>query len=173
MHNLQHLGDEMRKFLVAGLIAAIGTVAFVSQGHAASRYCIYNPDDPACYDGGGYPPPPDYGNNDGYDGSNIDPPPRPRRHGRHSGYGDNGGYDPFYDDNGYGYDSGPVLSFSFGNNGNRCQNIANSLRRSGFRNVRSVDCAGRDFAYLVRRDGQRLRVAVKSSTGRIIKIQPY
>jgi hypothetical protein len=150
-----HLGDEMKKFLIAGLLAAIGSVALVSQSHAASRYCIYNPDDPACYDGNGY-------DGNGYDDSDLYPPPPPRRH-------NNSYNDGYYGDN---YDNGPVLSFRFGADNNRCQKIANSLRRSGFRNVRAVDCAGRDFAYLARRDGQRLRVIVKSSTGRISQIRP-
>jgi hypothetical protein len=140
----------MKNFLLAGFLAVIGSLAFVPSAQAAGRYCFFNPDDPICdpfyYDGGGY--------GDGY------PPPRP-----HHVY-----EDPFFGDN---YDTGPVISLHFGNNRNRCNAIASSLRRSGYRAVRAVDCAGRDYAFIARRDGQRLKIGVASGTGRINSIRPY
>jgi hypothetical protein len=164
----------MKKFLVLGLLAAIGAVAMVSQSSAASRYCIYNPDDPACYNDGGYPPPPppDYGDGDGYGGDGYPPPPPPHPRHHHHVYQDgyDNGFDPFYDNY---YDTGPVFSLHLGQDGNRCNQIAASLRRSGFHNVRAVDCAGRDYAFLTSRDGQRLKVYVRSSNGRIKSIRPY
>jgi hypothetical protein len=147
----------MKKFLIAGLFTALGAVALMSQASAASRYCIYNPDDPACYEpdyygGDGYPPP-DYGAGDGYDYP-PPPPPYPRNHRR--------------DYN----DQGPVFSFQFSTPARgSCSGIGQALRRSGFRRVQPIDCAGREYAYIAFRDGQRLRVTVGSNDGRIHNIR--
>lgn len=148
----------MKKFILAGLISAIGTLAFMAQANAESRYCIYNPDDPSCQDyygnDGNDDYPPQYG--DGYGDGYGYPPPRPR-------YRD-------YDYNDYG--QGTVLSFNFGGNqGSRCSSIANSLRRSGFRNINAIDCAGREFRYTARRDGRKMVIYVASSSGRINSIR--
>ncbi len=169
----------MKKYLIAGLLTAIAAVSLISQASAASRYCFENPDDPQCYqsDGPNFPPPapPVFDGGNGY----PPPPPPPR-------YGDNG-YPPappprfrpnhrhVYNDNYYGdgYDQGAVFSFQFGNSGNSCSDIADSLSRSGFRRVRAVDCAGREYGYVAYRDGQRLKIRVRSATGRIFGISPY
>lgn len=150
----------MKKFIIIGLLAAIGAVTFVAQANAAGRYCMYNPDDPICqdyYDNGennGYQPPP----YDGYgqDDNGYNPPPRP------------------HDYSNNGYDQGPVLSLHFGSSSRySCNTLASSLRRSGFHRIRPVDCAGREFAFLATRDGQRLRIVMLSRTGRIKTIRPY
>ena len=57
----------MKHFMIAGLLAAIGAVAFAGQSHAGNRYCSYYPEDPNCYDA-------IYGQeNYGQGGSNHDP----------------------------------------------------------------------------------------------------
>jgi hypothetical protein len=173
----------MKKLLIVSLVTAIGAAAMISQASATSRYCFENPDDPRCFEpgGDGYPPPPPprYGD-DGYppppppprfgDGDYPPPPPRPHRpHRRH--YFDDG-----FDDNADGpiYDQGPVFSFQFGSpSRGSCSEIGSSLRRNGFRRVQAVDCAGREFAFVGFRDGQRLRITVGSSDGRIHHIRPY
>jgi hypothetical protein len=162
------MGFQMKKILSAGFIATIGILALASQAQAGSRYCVYNPDDPACQDyyggdGGDGAPlyPPRYG--DGY-GDNYDyPPPRPRR--------------PVYNNDNYddydNYGQGTILSFNFGsNNSGRCSSIGNSLRRTGFRNVNAIDCAGREFRYTARRDGRSMVIYVASKNGRINSIRP-
>jgi hypothetical protein len=158
----------MKKFLIAGLITAIGAVALISQANARGNFCYYNPDAPQCqdygpYDGGGYPPPPpNYG-------EDYPPPPRPHHH---NSYDDNYNSDSFLFDNG-DY-NGPTINLQFGNSGRKsCSSIANSLRRSGFRRVVPVDCAGSGYAFKASRDGQVLRVSVVSATGRISQIRPY
>jgi len=172
----------MKKFLIAGLLTAIAAVSLISQASAASRYCFENPDDPQCYqnDGPNFPPPPPPPPPvfDGGNGYPPPPPPPPR-------YGDNGyppppnrfrpRHRPVYNDNYYGdgYDQGAVFSFQFGNSGNSCADIADSLSRSGFRRVKPVDCAGREYGYVAYRDGQRLKIRVRSATGRIFGINPY
>ncbi len=159
----------MKKFLIAGLVTATAAVGLISQASAASRYCFENPDDQRCYQdyGNGYQPPgptPPV-----YDGGNGYPPPAPpRRHYRQPNY-------PVFNDNPYGYgsDQGAVFSFQFGNSGNSCSDIGDSLRQTGFRHVQAYDCAGRDYGFTALRDGQRLRIRVKSATGRIFAISPY
>ena len=158
----------MKKFMIAGLITAIGAVALISQANAKGNFCYYNPDAPQCqdygpYDGGGngYPPPPD--NYDDYY------PPRPYHH---QSYDQNYNSDSFLFDNGGYY--GPTINLQFGASGRKsCSAIADSLRRSGFRRVVPVDCAGSGYAFKASRDGRVLRVSVVSATGRISKITPY
>ncbi len=182
------MGLLMKKFLIVGLLTVIGAVASVSQANAAgNHYCINNPDDPACqgqygndggdqppppfhHGGGGNPPPPPYDNGDGYGDQG------PPRHHRRPHHDYDQSYDSFYDDNYYGdnyYDQGPVLSLHFGSNQNgRCSAIANSLRRSGFRHVNAIDCAGREFRFTARRDGRNMVIYVSSASGRIQSIRP-
>jgi hypothetical protein len=156
----------MKKFLIAGLVTVVGALTWVSQADAASRYCIFNPDDPLCDQQDQYdnPPdyqPPDYGNNEDY------PPPPPVRHRRRH-YQDNS--DPFFDNGG----GESVFTFQFGSpSRGSCSQIGRNLRRAGFRGVRAIDCAGREYAYIASRDGQRLRVTVSSRNGRIANIRPY
>jgi hypothetical protein len=134
----------MKHFLIAGLLAAIGAVALVGPAHAASRYCIYNPDDPDCYDQGGY--------DDGY----PPPPPPPR----HQYYGDDQydqGDDSFYQEPRPRYQ--PV---------SRCTSVGQRLRRYGYRHIRPIDCGGKNYKYEAFRGYQRFIVKVKASSGRII-----
>ena len=153
----QQVGLYMKKFIVLGLLTAIGAVSFVTQASAESRYCRYNPDDPICQD---Y-----YNSDEDYSGNPPKGPYRPR-----DPYNQ---YEPDYRYQDQ-YDQGPVLSFSFGSGQKySCDMLANSLRRSGYRQVRPVDCAGRDFAFIARRDGERLKVGMSSRTGRINSIRPY
>jgi hypothetical protein len=137
----------MKHFLIAGLLVAIGAVALVGPAHAASKYCIYNPDDPDCYgqggyDDGGYPPP---------------PPPPPQRH---RFYGDDQydqGDDGFYQEPRPRYQ--PV---------SRCTSVGQSLRRYGYRRIRPIDCGGKNYKYEAFRGYQRFIVKVKARSGRII-----
>jgi hypothetical protein len=149
----------MKKYILAGLMVLVGAVSFMGQAEAASRYCFYNPEDPRCY-APPPPPQPDYGYDDpSYDDSNLplwnDTFGERRR--RHS-----------YDRR----DDGSTITLQFGSR-NSCADITRSLQRSGFRRVKPVDCAGRDYAFIAYRDGQRLKVGVKSATGRISTIKPF
>jgi hypothetical protein len=54
---------------------------------------------------------------------------------------------------------------------NKCTAIAKSLRNSGYRSVRSQDCVGSSYVYTALRNGDRLRLTVSSSSGRILKIR--
>jgi hypothetical protein len=74
--------------------------------------------------------------------------------------------DPYYDD-GSNYYSDPYPRAR----NNKCSAIAKSLRRSGFRQVRSQKCSGRNYIYTASRDGDRLRLTVSSSSGRILGIR--
>lgn len=150
----------MKNILLAGILTATGMIAMASQANAAHRYCIFNPDDPVCQDFQDYQDNPDY-----QDSGDYDPPPR-RAHG--------GQYNQFYGNNypqSY-YDDGPIITLQFGSR-YKCNDLANSLRQSGFRRVRPVDCAGRDFAFLAFRDGRSLKIGMSSRTGRINSIKPY
>lgn len=182
----------MKKYLIAGLLSAVGAVAMISQANARNDFCYYNPDAPQCqddgsYGGGGYPPPAEGG---GYGGGGYPPPPPgyggsgypqppdypeppiyPRRHHHYVDNGD--GSDGFFFNDG-GDDFGPTIHLQFGSSGRKsCSAIADSLRRSGFRRVVPVDCAGRDYAFKAFRDGRVLKIGVKSATGRISSITPY
>jgi hypothetical protein len=140
----------MKHFLIAFLIAAISTVALVSSAHAASRYCYYNPDDPDCYNQGGY----DDGEDDPVP---LPPPPRPR-----------------YDDNDYGNDDGgyeppqPRRPRPVARPVSRCETIAVNLQRSGYRRVRPLDCSGANYKFEAFRRGGRYILKIKSSNGRIV-----
>ena len=81
-------------------------------------------------------------------------------------------YDDNYDEN-YNYDD----SYNDDDNYNdsyvdRCTSIGQSLRHSGFRRVKAIGCAGRNYVYTAFRDGDRLRITVSRNSGRIIKIRP-
>lgn len=74
--------------------------------------------------------------------------------------------DPYYDDQPDFY-SDPYPRARV----NKCSAIVKSLRRSGFRNVRPQKCGGRNYIYTASRDGERLRLTVSSSNGRILRIR--
>jgi hypothetical protein len=92
-------------------------------------------------------------------------------HGWHHGYP--GGvyfnfqtnpYNDYYDNN---YNDN-----SYNDYVDRCTTIRQSLRRSGFRQVRAIACGGRNYIYTALRDGERLRITVSRNSGRIIRIRP-
>ena len=139
----------MKHFLIAGLLAAIGAVALVGPAHAASKYCLYNPDDPDCYDQGGY--------NDG--GYPPPPPPPPRHHF----YGDDQYNQDDQEDDGFYQEPRPRFRPV-----SRCDAVGQSLRRYGYRHIRPVDCGGVNFKYEAFRGHKRFIVKVKASNGRVI-----
>jgi hypothetical protein len=53
----------------------------------------------------------------------------------------------------------------------KCTSIARSLRNSGYSRVRNQECTGSSYIYTASRDGERLRLTVSSSSGRILKIR--
>jgi hypothetical protein len=162
-------GIGMKKFIIAGLFAAVAAFTMAAQATAANRYCRYNPDDPQCQvqlQPQDYCPPEDVYCNDVADQPME---PSPRQFHRHD-YRDNNPDFGYFGQN-Y-YDQGPVIHLQFGPR-YTCNELSNSLRRSGFRRVRPVDCAGRDFAFTAFRDGRSLRIGMSSRTGRINSIKPY
>ncbi len=147
----------MKHFLIAGLLAAIGTIALVGPAHAGSKYCYYNPDDPDCYDQGGY--------SDGGEPFPLPPPP-PR---------------PRYDDNGYGqddYNDGDVYSEPRPRRPvyqarSRCEAIGQSLRQYGYRRIRATVCDRNNRnKYDAYRGHTRYQIKVKASSGKIIYAVP-
>jgi hypothetical protein len=187
----------MKKYLIAGLFAAVGAVTFISQATARNDFCYYNPDAPQCQDDepNGYPLPPDQGyggggygppivDGGGYGGGTYpavpgypeptySPEPRVKPRPHHTYVDDGDGTDGFFFNDGSAY-FGPTIHLQFGSSGRKsCQAIVDSLRRSGFRHVVPVDCAGRDYAFKASRDGRVLKIGVKSATGRISSIKPY
>ncbi len=137
----------MKHFMIAGLLAAIGTVFCVGTAQAGSRYCSYYPEDPNCYDQvygqKNYGQPQDfYGNED--DDEDF--------------YGDVR-RDEEMDLERPRYVARPV---------NACAEAGRKLRRHGYRRVRAVDCGGSNFKYIAYRGYDRYLVKVKARTGRII-----
>jgi hypothetical protein len=53
----------------------------------------------------------------------------------------------------------------------KCNSIAKSLRNSGYSRVRNQKCTGSSYIYTASRAGERLRLTVSSSSGRILKIR--
>jgi hypothetical protein len=151
----------MKKLLLAGLVMIVSAISMGAQAQAGSRYCYYNPEDPACY----APIPDDENGYYAADDENVDLPMwddsfgHRNRHRHHM-------------NDAYNYNDGSTITLQFGS-AHSCSNIAQSLKRSGFRRVKPIDCAGRDYAFIAFRGGERLKVGVKSATGRISTIQPY
>jgi hypothetical protein len=145
----------MKHLLIAGLLAAIGAVALVGPAHAGSKYCYYNPDDPDCYNQGGY--------DDGSD-EPFPPPPPPRRHSYDdSGYGQN----DYGDDNGF-YEPPPPRRPVY-QAASRCEAIGQSLRERGYRHVRATVCNRKNYnKYEAFRGHTRFLIKVKASSGKII-----
>ena len=140
----------MKHFMIAGLLAAIGAIAFAGPSHAGNRYCSYYPEDPNCYDA--IHGQENYGQeNYGQGGSNHDP---------QQDYDD----EEFGDEN-YAYQPPPpprprrVAS---------CESVGHSLRDYGYRHVRAVDCGGRNYKYVAYLGYQRFMVKVNSRNGAIV-----
>jgi hypothetical protein len=49
-----------------------------------------------------------------------------------------------------------------------CSAARNMLRRSGYRNVKAIDCKGRSFGFIAQRNGKRYQLIVSSRSGTII-----
>jgi hypothetical protein len=132
----------MKYGMIAGLLAAIGAVAFAGQSHAGNRYCSYYPEDPNCYQslygqGGAYQAPGDDYDDEEFDGGDVNyQPSLPLR---------------------------PVLRSA-----KSCEGVGRELRRFGYRYVRAVACGGPSYKYVAYLGYQRFMVKVNSRSGAII-----
>ncbi len=135
----------MHRLIIAGLLLSIATVMTVGQAQAqsVSRYCTYNPDDPACdNDGVRYYNPnvddePDYDAQDDEEPVYVAPRPRPRR---------------------------DVVAPS-----SRCERVRYGLERQGYRRLRALDCQGTSYKFSGLRSGRNVVIRVRSD-GRIIAV---
>jgi hypothetical protein len=133
--------------MIAGLLAAMGAVAFAGQSHAGNRYCSYYPEDPNCYDalygeesygqGGSYQEQRQDYNDEEFEGA----------------YGNNYYQAPPR------LKARPVKS---------CQSVGRALRQFGYRHVRAVECGGRNYKYVAYLGYQRFMVKVNSRSGAIV-----
>ena len=132
-------GFLIQHLMIAGLLAAIGIVVFAGSSHAGNRYCTYYPEDPNCYE---------------------------------ALYGQRGSSQTPGDDDGQ-FDNG---NFTFqpppprprAKSASSCQSIGRALRQHGYRQVRSVDCDGVNYKYVVYLGYQRYLLRVNSLDGTII-----
>jgi hypothetical protein len=146
----------MKHIVIAGLLAAIGAVAFAGGAKAESRYCYNNPDDNRCVYDPEYtprrsppPPPDDYGDEEVPDVGYDRPRPRPPQLGD--------------------YDAPrPPGAWSTESRRRYCWRVGQSLRDYGYRRVRPVECGGNSFKYTAYRGYQRYVIKVKARTGRIM-----
>lgn len=142
----------MKKILIAGLLAAIGTVAFVGTSQAASKYCIYNPEDPACHEMRGEGP--DYQDNG-------------RRHGNgYPGYGYDEGRGSYAGGEEFGYDGRRLHDKRLRRVGS-CEAVGRTLRDYGYRRIRALECGGKNYKYVAFRGYQRYLVKVSRRSGQI------
>ena len=81
--------------------------------------------------------------------------------------------DPYYNDEpNYYADPYPRRYQSYSRTRvSKCTSIAKTLRNSGYSRVRNQKCTGSSYIYTASRDGERLRLTVSSSSGRILKIR--
>ena len=81
----------------------------------------------------------------------------------------------YYDDQ-YGYGDEPYYAPDYGyrvrpyTTVNRCNAWAQRLRSVGYRNVRSVDCAGTSYVYRATKAGRPVKVTVGARSGSIIRV---
>jgi hypothetical protein len=137
----------MKYVMIAGLLAAIGAVAFAGQSHAGNRYCSYYPEDPNCY--GALYGQESYGQSGAYQDPRQD-------------YDDdefNGADDNNYYQVPLQLKAQPVKS---------CQSVGRELRQFGYRNVRALECGGRNYRYVAYLGYQRFMVKVNSRSGAIV-----
>jgi hypothetical protein len=129
----------MKYGMIAGLLAAIGAVAFAGQSQAGNRYCSYYPEDPNCFQslygqGSAYQAP---GHDEEFDGADVNyQPSSPLR---------------------------PVVRSA-----KSCEEVGRELRQFGYRHVRAVACGGRSYKYLAYLGYQRFMVKVNSHSGAIV-----
>jgi hypothetical protein len=132
----------MKYGMIAGLLAAIGAVAFAGQSHAGNRYCSYYPEDPNCYQllygqGGAYQAPGDDYDDEELDGADVSyQPSSPLR---------------------------PVVRPA-----KSCEGVGRELRQFGYRHVRAVACGGGSYKYVAYLGYQRFMVKVNSYSGAIV-----
>jgi hypothetical protein len=137
----------MKHFMIAGLLAAIGTVVFAGQSHAGNRYCSYYPEDPNCYEAL-------YGEDSYGQGDTFQEPQQDYDDDEFDGAADKNYYQaPLR------LEARPVKS---------CQSVGLALRQFGYRNVRAVECGGRDYKYVAFLGYQRFMVKVNSRSGAIV-----
>jgi hypothetical protein len=133
--------------MIAGLLAAMGAVAFAGQSHAGNRYCSYYPEDPNCYDAL-------YGEESYGQGGSYQEQRQDYNDGEFEGaYGNNYYQAPPR------LKARPVKS---------CQSVGRALRRFGYRHVRAVECGGRNYKYVAYLGYQRFMVKVNSRSGAIV-----
>jgi hypothetical protein len=137
----------MKHFMIAGLLAAIGAVVFAGQSNAGNRYCSYYPEDPNCYEAL-------YGRESYGQGAMYQEPQQDFDDEEFEG-ADNESYDqaPLR------LEAQPVKS---------CRSVGLALRQFGYRNVRAVECGGRDYKYVAFLGYQRFMVKVNSRSGSIV-----
>jgi hypothetical protein len=137
----------MKYVMIAGLLAAIGAVAFAGQSHAGNRYCSYYPEDPNCY--GALYGQESYGQSGAYQDPRQD-----YDDDEFNGADDNNHYQvPLQ------LKAQPVKS---------CQSVGRELRQFGYRNVRALECGGRNYRYVAYLGYQRFMVKVNSRSGAIV-----
>ena len=132
----------MKHCIIAGLLAAIGAIVFAGLSQAGNRYCSYYPEDPNCYQ---------------------------------SLYGKGGAYqapigdydDEELDEGDVNYQPSPPLR-PVVRSGKSCEGVGQQLRQFGYRNVRALECGGRNYKYVAYLGYQRFMVKVNSRSGAII-----
>jgi hypothetical protein len=132
----------MKYGMIAGLLAAIGALAFAGQSHAGNRYCSYYPEDPNCYQllygqGGAYQVLGDDYDDEELDGGDVNYQPSPPLR--------------------------PVVRSA-----KSCEGVGRELRQFGYRHVRAVACGGRSYKYVAYLGYQRFMVKVNSHSGAIV-----
>ncbi len=132
-------GYLIQHLMIAGLLAAIGVVVFAGTSHAGNRYCTYYPEDPNCYDAL-------------YGQRGISQAP-----GDDEGQFENGN---FYFQ--------PPPPRPRAKSAASCQSIGRALRLHGYRQVRPVDCGGKDYRYVAYLGYQRYLLRVNSLDGTIV-----
>ena len=132
----------MKYFIIAGLLAAIGAVAFAGQSQAGNRYCSYYPEDPNCYQSL-------YGQGGAYQALGND-----------SDDGEFDGADVRYQP------SSPLQPVV--RPAKSCEGVGRELRQFGYRHVRAVACGGRSYKYVAYFGFQRFMVKVNSLNGAIV-----
>ena len=136
------LGFLIKHGMIAGLLAAIGAVAFAGQSHAGNRYCSYYPEDPNCYEalygqGGASQAP-----GDDTMTRNLMGPISTISHHRRCG--------------------------QRAKSAKSCQSVGRALRQYGYRHVRAVECGGWSYKYVAYLGYQRYMVKVNSRSGAIV-----
>jgi hypothetical protein len=177
--------NMMKALMLAGLV--LGALAWPAAAKPGDNLCDANSQDPACInpkEPGVLPPsdgpvivpqpgnPPPQVNSGGTPPSGFDWKHRRHRPGT-GNWGNNGWH-------GHNWNDAPQFYFNLQlepryeqfSYTTRCDRLANSLRRSGFRQVRALSCAGRIYLYSAYRDGERLRISINRNTGRVLRIRP-